>query len=777
MKRLLLTLFILALLGPQARAATSQLSVLSFGARGDGVTDDSAAFTKGLASASQLNMPLYVPNQSFKVGSTVVATNAVTLVNDGTLLISGQMFFRNGLTWRGGTVVGSAGADPRKIVLQGGIVDITGGTFIGPVHMLTFNPTKTMGPVTISKNNFQSNNFAVLREDQPFKITNILFSANTIRNAQQDGFQWNNVAGADRNGSVVDNLVDTVTYAGSSFGGMALCLAGYTGAPVDVNNCASDWIFANNTIVNSTAGIHVEYSTRVKVVGNRISHLRQSYSPTHNGANGIELYGLVNCDIVGNTVTDVEFDPGDNNWGIVLTGGYNPGWVQSSRDVRLLANTLSDANLYADCYAQSSGAAEDQLTNPPQLTVVNNTVQNGKYRINGWANITIGGNYGRNAAGRQVGDFNFAAFKVAGLFDPRYRDSITIVNNDLLDDLGYPAVAILNLNDVGVNNNIQITAHGNSFPVTSTSMPMGYSNRTFWTTNDTFPAGMQFVTGDTVMAYTPTITNGWQVVSGGSQSLTDDYYDIYTASTGTLIRSATNNNAWLNPGGHYYGQRVKLSNGGVTPIYGVVRRAYYDSTAPYGAGNMIQLCDTNGAVLNLSTALTTNGTLTAWNEVAYVPIGKTIIQAPQRAGLEIMGGNATNYTTFHLGGTAPVLELGYVGNTDEFFPGSSQGDSVIKLLSSQKLLLGSGNDWAVTIFGGGNVGFAQDVGVAGDLNVSGTLSAPLLQLTELDTGTLVTTNGINFLTTNAVPANTNAAKWVKIKIEGVDYAIPASILP
>lgn len=66
---------------------------------------------------------------------------------------------------------------------------------------------------------------------------------------------------------------------------------------------------------------------------------------------------------------------------------------------------------------------------------------------------------------------------------------------------------------------------------------------------------------------------------------------------------------------------------------------------------------------------------------------------------------------------------------------------------------------------------------AADGTFSGTISAPLLELVALETGTLTTTNGINFLTTNAVPANTNAAKWVKIKIEGVDYAIPASILP
>lgn len=70
-----------------------------------------------------------------------------------------------------------------------------------------------------------------------------------------------------------------------------------------------------------------------------------------------------------------------------------------------------------------------------------------------------------------------------------------------------------------------------------------------------------------------------------------------------------------------------------------------------------------------------------------------------------------------------------------------------------------------------------NLSLSGDATITGTLTVPTLAITTLNASIINTTNGINFLMTNSVPSNTNAAKWVKIQIDGVNYALPASLVP
>lgn len=136
-----------------------------------------------------------------------------------------------------------------------------------------------------------------------------------------------------------------------------------------------------------------------------------------------------------------------------------------------------------------------------------------------------------------------------------------------------------------------------------------------------------------------------------------------------------------------------------------------------------------------------------------------------------------------------ILESGADGSYGEFLsaqlPAPNNGtnywkNSLYSSVSSAaglgglQIRLATGTNTQQTVAEFFNDGSAS---ILGDLAVGGEIAASTLNLTALNTGTLNVTNTINFLTTNAVPANTNAAKWIKIKIAGVDYAIPASILP
>ena len=58
------------------------LNVLDFGAKGDGITDDQAAFEAALAEAKRLNKPLYVP-AGYYLHSQVIEIDSATMFGDG----------------------------------------------------------------------------------------------------------------------------------------------------------------------------------------------------------------------------------------------------------------------------------------------------------------------------------------------------------------------------------------------------------------------------------------------------------------------------------------------------------------------------------------------------------------------------------------------------------------------------------------------------------------------------------------------------------------------
>lgn len=58
------------------------LNVLDFGAKGDGITDDQAAFEEALAEAKRLKKPLYVPAGHY-LHSNVIEIDSVTMFGDG----------------------------------------------------------------------------------------------------------------------------------------------------------------------------------------------------------------------------------------------------------------------------------------------------------------------------------------------------------------------------------------------------------------------------------------------------------------------------------------------------------------------------------------------------------------------------------------------------------------------------------------------------------------------------------------------------------------------
>lgn len=75
--------------GPVGGQAGGTLDVRAFGAVGDGVTDDRAAFVAAVAAAGLINGTVYVPPAAsyYKLGGQLALTKAITLVLDGAHLV------------------------------------------------------------------------------------------------------------------------------------------------------------------------------------------------------------------------------------------------------------------------------------------------------------------------------------------------------------------------------------------------------------------------------------------------------------------------------------------------------------------------------------------------------------------------------------------------------------------------------------------------------------------------------------------------------------------
>lgn len=72
------------------KANEARINVKDYGAKGDGVTDDTIAFNNAISKAIELNYPLYIPLSTYKVlNLTINNCNDLTIISDnGTLLLS-----------------------------------------------------------------------------------------------------------------------------------------------------------------------------------------------------------------------------------------------------------------------------------------------------------------------------------------------------------------------------------------------------------------------------------------------------------------------------------------------------------------------------------------------------------------------------------------------------------------------------------------------------------------------------------------------------------------
>ena len=75
------------------KASETRVNVKDYGAKGDGITDDTTAFNKAILKAIELNYPLYIPLSTYKVlNLTIDNCNKLTIISDnGTLLLSEEV--------------------------------------------------------------------------------------------------------------------------------------------------------------------------------------------------------------------------------------------------------------------------------------------------------------------------------------------------------------------------------------------------------------------------------------------------------------------------------------------------------------------------------------------------------------------------------------------------------------------------------------------------------------------------------------------------------------
>jgi hypothetical protein len=367
----------------------------------------------------------------------------------------------------------------------------------------------------------------------------------------------------------------------------------------------------------------VEYSNRVRVSGNTVSTIDPSYSPNvSTPVSAIDLYGVWDCMVNGNAVTDVTGDM-VTHAGIGVGGGYSgSSYVTSARNVYIIGNTLRNASISVTTTPQTTtanGVTAWELSNVQMSAIENNTIHNGGIYFKGRGTVAIRGNNAMVSiakAGTAGAYFTTAlyinpAFYFDTNFDSRYRFQLVLENNSCRDEFGNASFQITSALDDGsiVAGNQRILATGNNFGISSSYNRFSPVNRTHYINGSSVPYGPEFAAGDllinTTGSYKAIVTTGGTSVPGA------DTYQVYGSSTGLLARQSGNTNAWSTT--HMMGQKLTLTySGGSTNV--ICQRIYIDAGAPNGNWVMEVVSPTTGAACNLSGVL--SGTITATNPIS-----------------------------------------------------------------------------------------------------------------------------------------------------------------
>jgi len=613
--------------GSLFKSMSGQVNVLAAGATGDGATDDATAFTTAFASGYDILVPT---GYSFYLGSHVTVPANTHLRISGTMVGPGGFIFSgSAVVDGGGTVNFTQSTEPRKFQFYQGDISVKDLRFVGsstshPWCLVTINDgtSKTITSFLVDGCTAVNCGYFVLREGGAIAGSTVKHAAITrnvmIDTTEADAIEWNDAPGSDVQTLIDSNIIDGVTYTGSGGTGFGIGYAGDYPVPVTMVNPAVGAVISNNTVRRVRAGIHAEYSQRVRISNNSVSMISKSYSPSA-GINtaGIDIGGVWDLMVNGNFIVEVDNDL-VAGWGILVSGGYASSvYSSNTRNVSILNNVLRNASIYVESQPQTvttNSITAYEMDKVQDTALIGNRVSNGAMYIRGRGMQTLRGNdvwtsiskLGTNGAFSTKALAIDPAFYFGPWFDSRYRWNLLMEGNNARDEYGVSSFNITAALDDGsiVPGNQLIQATANNFGVNSAYNRFSAVNRTHYIPTNTVPTGPEFVIGDLLISQ-----NGAYkafVTTGGTSVPASDTYQVYASSTGLLNRGNASSVIWTTA--HTMGQRLTLTySGGATNV--IVRKVYFDAGAPNGTYVMEVVSPTTGAACNLSGVL--SGTITA----------------------------------------------------------------------------------------------------------------------------------------------------------------------
>lgn len=574
------------------------VSVLDFGAVGDGVADDTAAVQAAVSSGAAI---VVVPaSKNVKVVSEITVPASVNLTVNGEISGAGRLTFA-GSTYLSGTGKITCG-NIWSVRLSAGdcVVD---GLFIGKAstHGILILPTAQVDSLRITNNRIKGSQYGVLRNpNSTFACFDVLISNNTIEDVTGDGIEWN-VAPYDRRIAISNNIVKNVN-GGIANSGIGIGVAGsaYTNTN-DLANYVQNVSITDNQITGARQGIHTEAVAKCKISGNTISDITSSYGSSSIVVRAIICYAPVETQVSDNYIFDCDS-------GVTLDFGVvSATYTGSPFNCIVENNMLSNAGgigVYAGQYTT--------VTAKNVMTIKANHVLNGSLALSGTCYWVIDSNSTYPSAG-QTGfalDFNNAARGASYQTSNQYV--LRITNNQTFDVLSRVNASLTNMTaNGGYDGNISVYAQNNAFAVIASDTADRNINKTVYSTEaglSGVPYGIEYQAG-TLVIDTATPAR-YLVTVSGSRNRATDTYTVTDAANG-IIQSS--NYAWTNAAHHQVGQAITLTDGVISPVACYVRRVYV-------SGGQYRMDVVNAAGTALALGTLGSGTITATNALTAVTV-------------------------------------------------------------------------------------------------------------------------------------------------------------